>query len=324
MAMFLKTFIAVVIFSSTVFAADASFEANTAALVNGAVITKESFRGELARILRLRKKTEQELDSPTLALTKKEALETLIGRELLYQESLREGFTVRGIDVDAEVEKLRKEFSSEEDFNTSLGKLDLSKEAIRSQIRRGMAIQALIDSKFSAKTAVTESQARNYYDNHQDLYIQPAQVRLSHILVKFGALVSNSGTTTARDMIEDIRRRLSQGEDFALLARESDDSRSNTIGGDLGYFMSGQLEKNMETAAFSLEVGQISSIVEDNFGYHILKVTERRPQSVFPFDTVKERISKQLQRERIFNEVAPYLKRLRKAAAVEIHLTDEN
>jgi peptidyl-prolyl cis-trans isomerase C len=323
MGMSLQIVIAVLISWSTVCAADATLASNTAVLVNGAVITTADFKGELARMLRLRKKTKQELDPSTLALTKNEALENLIGRELLYQESQREGISIQDAKVDAEMAMLRRQFPSEELFNTSLGKMELSRGVVALQIKREMAIQALIDARFSARTAVRESEARGYYDSHQEAYTQPVQVRLSHILVKSGTLVNNSGTTPARRKIEDIRRRLSQGEDFALLARESDDTKSSTLGGDLDWFTPGQLEKNLENATFSLAVGQVSEIVEDRFGYHILKVIGRRPGAVLPFEDVREGISRQLQRERLLAEVTPYLKRLREEATVEIHLAGE-
>ncbi len=321
MAAFLKTIIILLITCSVACAVDSP--AGTAALVNGAVITTAEFRGELARSLRRSKKNEQDLDPATLALTKNEALETLIGRELLYQESQRIGVKIQDAEVEAEISKLRKQFPSEADFNASLGKLDLSRESIKSQVKRGMAIQTLIDSRFSAKTAVNESEAKSYYGAHQDDYIQPAQVRLSHILVKSGTLVNESGNTPARTKIENLHRRISDGEDFALLARESDDGKSSAIGGDLGYFTPGQLGKSMEAAAFSLETGQISPIVEDRFGYHILKVTERCPKRILPFEEVRDKISKKLQRERISGEVTLYLKRLRGAARVEIHLAGD-
>ena len=322
MPTFLKTIFAVLFCCSTASAADVP-PADTAALVNGAVITTAEYKGELARTLRLRKKTEPDLDPTLLAQTKKEALDTLIGRELLYQESLRAGIRIKDAEVEAEIAKLRGQFPGEEEFNASLGKLALTRVEIMTQIKRGMAIQSLIDSRYSAKMLVTELEARNYYDLHQDAYSQPVQVRLSHILVKPGTQVTVSGTTPARKKIEGLQRRIVQGEDFVLLAKESDDSESSTKGGDLGYFTPGQLGKKLEEAAFSLAVGQVSAIIEDRFGYHILKVTERRPKTVLPFDQVREKVSKQLQRERILAAVTPYLKQLRTAAAVEIHLAGE-
>ena len=323
MSMFLKTILTVLICSSVACAGDA-VTTDTAALVNGSVVTTAEYRGELARILRLQKKTGQDPDPIRMAQTKKEALDTLIGRELLYQESLREGIRIKDADVEAEIVTLRSQFPDEEGFNASLVKLALSRAALMLQIKRGMAIQALIDSRYGAKMVVTEVEARNYYDLHQDDYSRPVQVRLSHILVKPGTVVTGSGKTPAHAKIEDLQRRISQGEDFALLAGESDDASSSSKGGDLGYFTPGQLGKRLEETAFSLGVAQVSSVVEDRFGFHLLKVTERRPKTVLPFEEVRERVSKQLQRERVLAEVTPYLKRLRETARVEIYLDGEN
>ena len=321
MTKLLEIFFALLLFCSAAFAADAP-PAGTAALVNGAVITTAQYRGELARVLRLRKKMEHDLDPSTRAATKKEALETLIGRELLYQESQRSGIKIKDSEVDAEIASLRKQFPSENDFNNSLGKMELSTEAVKTQIRHGMAIQALTDSRFAARLVMTEKELFNYYEIHQDSFALPAQFRLSHILVKHGDVVSNSSTTTARSRIDALNKRLIQGEDFALLARESDDSASSGKGGDLGYFSAGQLDRKLESAAFVLAAGQTSQVVEDRFGYHILKVTERQPRKIPSFENVREKVRKQLLRERLTAEMTPYLKRLRDSAKVEIHLTE--
>jgi parvulin-like peptidyl-prolyl isomerase len=322
MPTFLNSILAVLLSCSAAFAGD-SIPPDTAALVNGAVVSTADYRSELARILRQRKKTVQELDQAALALTKKESLETLIGRELLYQESVREGIKVKDTEVDAEIARLQGQFPGEDEFIASLGKLELTKEAVTAQIKRGMAIQALLDSRFSATKVVTEPEARNYYEKNRDAYSQPVQIRLSHILIKPAMRVTGSGTTSARSTMDSLQRRLSKGEDFALLARESDDSASSEKGGDLGYFTPGQLGKKLEDAAFSQAVGQVSPIIEDRFGFHLLKVTERRPKTALPFEEVREKVSKQLQRERMMAEMTPYLKRLRDVARVEIHLAGE-
>jgi parvulin-like peptidyl-prolyl isomerase len=322
MSLFLKTFFIILLCCSAVCAGEA-VPSETAALVNGSVITTAEYRAELARILRLRKKSEHDLDQATLAQTKKESLETLIGRELLHQESIRSGISIKDADVEAEIASLRKQFPGDEEFTASLGKLDLSKDAVKMQIKRGMAIQSLIDVRFGAKLKVNENEARSYYDTHQQDFTQPPRIRLSHILVKPGAVVSGSGTITARDKIDALRKRIIAGEDFALVARESDDRSSAMNGGDLGHFVPGQLGKKLDATAFMLEVDQVSPVIEDRFGYHILKVTERRSKAVLPFEDVREKAVKQLQRERTLAELNPFLKRLREAARIEIQLSGE-
>jgi peptidyl-prolyl cis-trans isomerase C len=262
------------------------------------------------------------VEAATLAKIRSAALDTLIDRELLYQESLRAGIRISSSEVDVEVAKLKQRYPREEEYTQSLSNLGLTEEVIKSQIQRGIAIQMLIDSRFGASTTIKESEARSYFDSHQDTYRQPLQIRLSHILIKSGALVNKSGKSLSRIKAENLHQRILQGEDFAQLAGESDDSSSSSIGGDLGWFAQGQLEKNLEIAAFSLEVGQVSPIVADRYGYHILKVTGRREETVLSFEKVREKIISQLQREHARSEIATYLGELRKVASIETSMPE--
>jgi parvulin-like peptidyl-prolyl isomerase len=301
-------------------AADAPITTGAAALVNGATITTAEYQAERARLLRLRKKTEQELETAARAMVGKEALENLIGRELLCQESRRKGIRIQASVVEAEVAMLRGKYSSAEEFIASLGKMGLTEQAMGRHIEQGMAIQGLIDAEFGGKTTVSEEEALSYYTSHRIAFLEPVRIRLSHILAAVDPSADVFLKEKSRKKIEALRKRIMAGEDFEALAVESDDTTSNTKGGDLGYSLPNQLGKGIEEAAFSLKVGQLSAIVEDRFGYHLLKVTERRSETVLPFEDVKGRISAQLQRERTNALMGPYLKQLRGAARVEIQL----
>ena len=253
----------------------------------------------------------------------KEALETLIGRELLYQESIKSGIAVRDADVEAEIATLKGRFPDDGQFEVSLRKLNLTREGLASQIRRGIAIQALIEARFKEGLKIREQELRAHYELHSDEYAQPPRIHLKHILVKPGETVTSSGAVPARTRIEGLRRRIVAGEDFSLVARESDDTSSREKGGDLGFFVPGQLEKGMDTVAFSMAVGQVSDVVEDRFGLHLLMVTERAARTVPPFEDVRERVERQVRQERLLAEVTPYVKRLRDTARIEIRLAGE-
>jgi parvulin-like peptidyl-prolyl isomerase len=310
------------LYSQLVFAAEV-IPTETAVVVNGVIITTAEYRGELARLLRQRKKVLQELDPASRAITGKEAMETLISRELLYQESVRNGLIVNEADVATEISGVQARFPSEEQFIESLKKLDLSRDALAVQIHRGKAIQALIDTRFGKRVPASENEMRTYYDIHRESYAQPVQIRLSHILVKPVTVVSGNGNSSPRARVDELYRRINSGEDFAVVARESDDAASNAKGGDLGYFKPGELEKGLEATAFALSAGQVGAVVEDRFGLHILKVTERRPKSYPPFEEIREQIAGQIKQERLLADLAPYIKKLRDAARIEIHLSGE-
>jgi peptidyl-prolyl cis-trans isomerase C len=152
-------------------AADLSY--GKAALVNGAVITGENFRNELKRIERLRGSTKKSPDPAESARDRKQSLENLIARELLYQEAGKKGIKVPPKVVNEEVDKLKKQFSREAEFNTTLGEMGLSEPAIRAQIERGMAVQQFIDDEFTKKVRVTEDEIGSYYESHRDVLKEP-------------------------------------------------------------------------------------------------------------------------------------------------------
>ncbi len=115
------------------------------------------------------------------------------------------------------------------------------------------------------------------------------QIRASHILVDFYNDAGDVDSVAARQRIDSVIMRLKNGEDFALLAKEySDDAGSKENGGDLNYFERRQMVKEFDEAAFNLKVGEISPVVTTSYGYHIIKVTDRKP---YPsYDEDKERL----------------------------------
>lgn len=144
-----------------------------AALVNGAVITNADFHNELHRVERLRSASNKSVDPAESARYKKQALENLIARELLYQETLRRGIKIPAKAVNEEVDKLKKHFSKDAEFNTTLGKMGLSEPAIRLQIERGMAVQQFIDDEFTKKVRVSRDEIESYYERHRDGLKEP-------------------------------------------------------------------------------------------------------------------------------------------------------
>lgn len=138
-----------------------------AALVNGAVIISEDFHNELQRVERLRGANNKSADPAEFARNKKQALENLIARELLYQEAVKRGIKVPEKVVAEEVGKLKKQFSRDAEFNTTLGKMGLSEPAIRLHIERGMAVQQFIDEEFTKKVHISEDEIVSYYESHR-------------------------------------------------------------------------------------------------------------------------------------------------------------
>jgi peptidyl-prolyl cis-trans isomerase C len=190
-------------------------------------------------------------------------------------------------------------------------------------MKRGIAIEQLVDEEIVRKINVSDKEVKEYYDANLEKFKQPEQVKASHILIKVDPKADESGKAEARKQIEMIQKKVKKGEDFEALAKEYSGCPSSTKGGDLGYFGRGQMVKPFEDAAFALEPGQVSNIVETRFGYHLIKVIEKKPPTTMSFDEVKERIQRYLKQQRIREKVLAYVEELRGKAKVETFLGED-
>lgn len=294
----------------------------TVAVVNGSVITQKDFNREMDFVQRRFASMGKAFDESQLPVIRREVLEGLINAELLYQESQRKGIIVEEVAINERFKIVKQRFPNEDQFKTELAKMDLSEAELRSQIARGLAIREFITGQFVAKAIVSSEEARSYYDDHPELFKQPEQVRARHILIKVDPGADESQRAEARKKIEEIQHKLQGGEDFGTLAKEFSQGPSSTRGGDLGYFRRRQMVKPFEEAAFALERGEVSEPVETKFGYHLIKLLDRKPETVIPYEDMKGRIEEYLKDKKTEKEVNLYVEGLKKNAKVERFLAE--
>ena len=303
------------------FAIEKQISDGKVAVVNGAVITQGDFDKEMISIQGQFAGTGRSLNESQLPDIKKRVLETLINRELLYQESQKKGFKVEDKEVNGQFDVLKKRFPSEDEFKTALLKMKTSEAALKSQLRKGMGIQQFVDKEFVQKVKVPEDEVKDFYKKQPDLFKEPEQVKASHILIKFDSQADKSAKDQAKIKIEEIQKKLKGGEDFAVLAKEFSECPSNVKGGDLGYFGRGQMVKAFEDVAFKLKPGEVSDIVKTRFGYHVIKVVDKKPESVISYENVKDKIVNYLEQEKTGKELKRYVEELRQKAVIEKFLS---
>jgi len=152
-----------------------------------------------------------------------------------------------------------------------------------------------------ARTGVTPTEVQSYYNGNITQYQTPEQVRASHILLN----TAGKDEAAVRKQAEDILQQVKAGADFAELAKKySEDEGSKPNGGDLDYFSRGRMVPEFEAAAFALEVGQVSDIVKSQFGFHIIKVVDKKPAVTRSLDEVRPQIEEQLKRQRADQQIA--------------------
>lgn len=160
-------------------------------------------------------------------------------------------------------------------------------------------VAVLSKDKVAAGMQVSEQELRAAYTSSLDNFRTPEQVRARHILVAT-ADKSDADKKTLKAKAEDIAKQAQGGADFAELAKKfSDDSGNAPNGGDLGTFGRGQMVKEFEDSAFSMQPGQVSGVVTTQFGYHIIKVEEKIPSKVTPFEQVKADLEKELKQSKV-------------------------
>ncbi len=290
------------------------------AVVNDTVITQEAFEQEMTPVLKQMEMQGQKPDESQIAEIRKKVLDNMINREVLYQASRKKGYTADDKAVEEKLASFKEQFPNEAQFKEALSKMNLSEEVIKKQIREQISIEQLVEEEVVPGITVSEADAKAYYEANPQFFKQPEQVKARHILIKVAPDADEEKKAEARKKLETVQEKLKEGGDFAELAKEYSEGPSSTNGGDLGSFGRGQMVKPFEEVAFALEEGKVSDIVETRFGYHLIKVEEKKPESTVSFADGKERIEQMLKRQKVSEAVNEYIEKLKKDAEIETYL----
>jgi len=321
-------YIPVVIIAMVLFTAqackkgDAKFPEGTVAVVNGAIITQEDLDTELSMMQKQFAGIDQ-ADNEQLAEIKRDILENLIARKVLYQESQKKGIEVDDETINERLANIKKRFPEEDSFNGMLEEMCLTEDTLKAQLREGIAIQKLIDREVIDRIEISDKEAKDYYDKNPDLFKQPEKIQASHILIKVEPEGDETRKAGAHKEIKKIQRELKMGGDFAELAKKYSQCPSSADGGNLGYFARGQMVKPFEDAAFSLKKGEISDIVETTFGYHLIQAGDRNPETISDYKDVKDKLTPYLKRMKAGAEGEKYIESLKEKAKIERFLSAE-
>ncbi len=167
----------------------------------------------------------------------------------------------------------------------------------------------------------SEKEIQDFYQTHKKDYVEPEAIHARHILIEVPQKATKEQEAAALKKAEKIRERALKGEDFASLARKySADIGTKDRGGDLGFFTRGQMIEEFEKAAFALKPGEVSKPIRTSFGYHIIKVEEKRPARQKSFQEVKDQIKEELLQKRQEEALAAALKELEKKHPIKIYL----
>jgi len=246
-------------------------------------------------------------------------LDQLIGYKVLVQETRARKVAVPDADVDARIGQIRGQFPSEAEFTQMLTQRNLTLEQVKSDARQDMAIAKLIEDEIASKVAVKPEQVTDFYAKNPDQFKQGESVRASHILISVPKGADAAAKAQARSKAEQVLKEVKGGGDFAALAKQhSADPGSAAKGGDLGFFQQGQMVGPFNDAAFSLAPGAISDLVETDFGFHIIKVAEKKEGRTIPLEEVRPQVEQYLERLNRQEQTETFVNGLKVKGKIEI------
>ncbi len=245
-------------------------------------------------------------------------LDQLVGAQLLYQASRDRDMLVASADVDRELDNMKSRFPQPDQFDQALETRGMTLDELRNEVQRNLSIQKLIETGIVSRANVTPEAKRRFYDENQEQMRQPEQLRLSHILKSVSPEATAEERATVLTAIEGILEEAKSGADFAGLAREhSEDPGSAQNGGGLTVTR-GQTVPPFEQAAFALEPGGLSSVVETQFGYHIIKLSEKIEGQLMSYEDVHPRIEQHLKQQAIQDGIDQAVTSLKESGEVKL------
>lgn len=287
-----------------------------AAIVNGAVITKNEVEASLGNMLQQYQAFGMKLDSTQVDTLRNRVLESLIARELLFQEAQKAGIVVSDEDLAKEISYVSSQYPNEEAFKQALESQGITEETLKKQYARNVAIRNFVDEKAAKLPPVSAEEKTKYYEEHKKEYEHEEQVGARHILVSAKEGETADSLAMKQAKIEELLARVNKGEDFSELAKQFSDCPSAPKGGDLGYFARGRMVKPFEETAFSLKDGEVSGIVKTVFGFHIIQVYAHKPAGTDSYEEVEQSIDEQLRREKTNKDMDDLIKELKSKASI--------
>ncbi|MBN8235345.1 peptidylprolyl isomerase [Halobacillus kuroshimensis] len=216
-----------------------------------------------------------------------ETLDTLITNKIVELETEENDITVSQEAVEEELDVYYDQYGGEEAFQSTLEASGMTIAEVEKDIEDYLAVDLLLAERIS----ITDEEKETYFEENKESYNVPEQVSARHIL------------TETEEEAEEVLTKLEDGEAFEdLVAEYSIDDTTVASGGDLGAFSEGEMVEAFEEAAFSMEVGEVSDIVETEYGYHIIEVTDHTEAQDAVYDEVEKEIGETLYQSKVSEE----------------------
>jgi peptidyl-prolyl cis-trans isomerase C len=252
---------------------------------------------------------------------RKTIVKRLVNEELVRQEAKRLKITPTAAQLDEELKGYKAMFKTEKRFEQYLqsAKIDLAK--VKENLTQGLLLKLLLEKSQIAQ--ISDEEVRAHYEKQKARYEVKEKVRASHILIKLEKGATPEQVNAARQKAQGLADKARKGEDFAALAKANSEGPTASRGGDLNYFARNRMVKEFDEKAFTMKIGEISDPVRTRFGWHVIKLVDRKDAHTRGFEEVGENIRRMLEGRAQRQARADIIKRLREKSEIEVYLPKE-
>ena len=259
------------------------------AVVEGKEIKASEVQAGLAPALKSIGKTEADATDADRLQAARVVTQNLIAQRFLTTHAAE--VKVSDAELDERFEQGLKQISDKKKFEEQLAANHVTLPKLKENVRDAMRQEKYLEEQIAGKVKITEKDAWEFFEANSKFFDQPELVRASHILIN---VPENAGTEVVaekRKAIEAAAARIANGENFAAVAKEvSEDVGSKANGGDLNFFPKAKMVPEFAEAVFALKQDEVSKPVRSKFGFHIIKLTDRKSTRKLPFEEVKAKI----------------------------------
>lgn len=222
-------------------------------------------------------------------------LDALITDRLLEKEIKAQGIAARDDEIARYIEEIQARNNLDaERFEKAIQGQGFTLEQYRAKVKSEIEKVALVNREIRSRVNVTKEDVRRHYEAHKDEYEIKDRVRVRGILFAVSAAASDEEVAREKEKALEVRELIKKGKDFGELARQFSDGPGADKDGDYGTFSRGEMESDLDAAAFALEKGEVSEPIRTSAGFHIIRVEERISAGHRPVDEVEDEIRESL------------------------------
>jgi peptidyl-prolyl cis-trans isomerase SurA len=251
----------------------------------------------------------------------RQVLEKLIEEKLIDQEVKKSGIKISSKEIEATLEEIkRRNAITQEGLEKALAGEGLTLETYKEQIGKSLQRKKLISWSVKVEAKDGEKELREFYQKNMDRYRTNETYRPSHILFVIPKEATPEEVGEIRRKAQKVLEKIKGGENFGEMALLYSEDASSKNRGDLGYFKKGELFPAFEREMLRLKVGEVSGIVRSEFGFHIIKLLDRKGMDPFPFEEVQEKVKADYYESEMEKAIKQYVSTLKEKAIIEIKL----